>query len=348
VIKVPSVFGKVAVGVGVVAGVGAAATGISEIRHRRALSRDELWKLLQTPLTGEALSVTSADGTAIHAELFTSSAEPGSPLAVLVPGWTEELRYFDPLIRVLQGCGWRVAAFDLRGQGSSGMPIAGDQSLARYGEDLEAVLEAVSRLVAASPAELVVAGHSLGAMSIAAWAASFDVSARVAGVALINTGLDGLVSASHVLPDVVPSWLMKRLGNDVVLGSAAPQLPVSTAFSRSVLRYTAFGPDAPEALVSFYEPMLWRCPARVRARAGRAMAVMNLLPAVRRIDVPAVVLAGERDRLTPVSHSERIAASLPALVELTVLERIGHMSPLEAPEAVADSLLRLGAAAGLA
>jgi pimeloyl-ACP methyl ester carboxylesterase len=347
VIKLPSVFGKVAVGAGVVAGVGAAATGISEIRHRRALSRDELWSLLQTPLVGDSLPVESADGTAIHAELFGSvTSGSASPLVVLVPGWTEELQYFDPLIRVLLGCGLSVAAFDLRGQGCSGLPAGGDQSLARYGEDLEAVLATVAGQLAVPPAATVVAGHSLGAMSIAAWASSSDVRDRVAGVALINTGLDGLVAASHLLPEVVPSWLLERLGNDVVLGSAVPQLPVSTALSRSLLRYAAFGPDAPEAVVAFYEPMLWRCPARVRARAGRAMAAMNLLPAVARLDVPALVVAGERDRLTPVSHSERIAASLPSLVSLDVLERVGHMSPLEAPEAVANSLLRLGAAAG--
>jgi pimeloyl-ACP methyl ester carboxylesterase len=335
------------VGAGVVDGVSAAVTGISEIRHRRALSRDELWRLLQTPLRGDSVAVESADGTVIHAELFGSltSGSP-SPLVVLVPGWTEELQYFDPLIRVLLGCGLRVAAFDLRGQGSSGPPARGDQSLARYGEDLEAVLATVAARVAVPPAGTVLAGHSLGAMSIAAWASAFDVRRRVAGVALVNTGLDGLVSSSHVLPDFVPSWLLQRLGNDVVLGSAAPQLPVSTALSRSILRYAAFGPDAPEAVVSFYEPMLWRCPARVRAQAGRAMAAMNLLPAVARIDVPALVVAGERDRLTPVSHSERIAASLPSLVSLDVLERVGHMSPLEAPEAVANSLLRLGAVAG--
>ena len=77
------------------------------------------------------------------------------------------------------------------------------------------------------------------------------------------------------------------------------------------------------------------------------MAVMSLLPAVARIDVPTVVVAGARDRLTPVSHSERIAAALPSPVELVVLERAGHMSPLEAPLAVAGSLGRLAEAAGL-
>jgi pimeloyl-ACP methyl ester carboxylesterase len=336
---VSSAFGRVAVGAGLLAGVGAAATGISEIRHRRALSHDELWKKLRSPLAGDALEVPSADGTSIHVALFGD--ESGAPLIVLAPGWTEELHYYDPLIRVLLEFGWRVAAFDLRGQGASGMPVDGDQSLERYGEDVQAVLTAVSAATACGPDEVLVAGHSMGAMSIAAWAASHEVRSRVRAVALINTGLDGLVAASRLLPGVAPSWLLQWLGTDVMLGSAAPHLPVSTAVSRSILGYAAFGPDAPEAVVSFYEPMLWRCPPRVRAAAGRAMAVMNLLPAVARIDVPTLVVAGGHDRLTPVSHSERIAASLPSLFELVVLEDVGHMSPLEAPERLASLLVGL-------
>lgn len=334
-----------AVGAGLLAGAGAAATGISEVLHRRALGRDELWTVLQSPVLGDGFEVVSADGTEIHGELFGASS--GAPLVVLAPGWTEELHYYDLLIRALLERGSRVATYDLRGQGASDRPVGGDQALERYGEDLDAVLAYVAGFADARD-DVLVAGHSMGAMAIAAWAVSHDVRARVRGVALMNTGLDGLVSASHVLPQLVPSWALQWLGNEVMLGAATPHLPVSTVVGRSLLRYLAFGPDASEALIAFYEPMLWRCPPRVRAGAGRAMAAMNLLPAVERIDVPTLVIAGSCDRLTPVSHSERIAAALPSLVDLVVLERVGHMSPLEVPSAIAALLERLAGAAGVA
>lgn len=304
---------------------------------------------MRSPVLGDGFEVISADGTEIHGELF--GAGSGTPLVVLAPGWTEELHYYDLLIRVLLERGWRVATYDLRGQGESERPADGDQALERHGEDLDAVLAYVAGVAgtaADGSDDVLVAGHSMGAMAIAAWAESHDVRARVRGVALLNTGLDGLVSASRVLPQLVPSWAVEWLGNEVMLGAATPHLPVSTAVGRSLLRYLAFGPGAPEALIAFYEPMLWRCPPRVRAGAGRAMAAMSLLPAVERIDVPTLVVAGSCDRLTPVSHSERIAAALPSLVDLVVLDGVGHMSPLEAPSAVAELLERLAGAATVA
>jgi pimeloyl-ACP methyl ester carboxylesterase len=71
------------------------------------------------------------------------------------------------------------------------------------------------------------------------------------------------------------------------------------------------------------------------------MADMNLLPALARLTVPTLVFAGALDRLTPPSQSERIAEALPDLSDLVVLPRLGHMGPLEAPEAMVAALERL-------
>jgi pimeloyl-ACP methyl ester carboxylesterase len=62
--------------------------------------------------------------------------------------------------------------------------------------------------------------------------------------------------------------------------------------------------------------------------------------------VPAVVLAGGRDRLTPLGQSRRICAALPS-ARLTIYPDAGHMLPLECAAGVAESLRVLvrGAAA---
>ena len=70
---------------------------------------------------------------------------------------------------------------------------------------------------------------------------------------------------------------------------------------------------------------------------------MDLLHAAPKLTVPTLVLVGAHDRLTPPSHSERIAASLPNLSKLIVLDGIGHMSPLESPDRVASELASLEA-----
>lgn len=57
------------------------------------------------------------------------------------------------------------------------------------------------------------------------------------------------------------------------------------------------------------------------------------------VDVPAMVLWGERDRLFPVSHGERMAAALPQ-GRLQRLPRIGHIAHIEAPGVLAAEIRR--------
>ncbi|WP_249009284.1 alpha/beta fold hydrolase [Conexibacter sp. DBS9H8] len=317
------------------AGVGA---GLTEFSHRRRLSRDPEYQRLSAPLRGRAVSAGSRDGTVIHVEVFGAER---APTLVLGPGWTETLCYFDSMTRELTELGWRVVAYDLRGQGRSAPAARGDWQLARYGEDLEAVLSHTCD----GRRDVIVAGHSLGAMSIAAWARDHDVAARVAGAALMNTGLTGLIRATTVLPHVLPERIAEPLARWAFMGNPLPAPALSTALSRAAIRYVAFGPHASEAEIAFYERMLVGCPPRVRASAGLAMTEMNLLDAVTRITVPTLVMSGRLDRLTPPVHAERIAAGLPRLHRLIELPGIGHMGPLESPHEFVLALLDLAEAA---
>jgi pimeloyl-ACP methyl ester carboxylesterase len=58
---------------------------------------------------------------------------------------------------------------------------------------------------------------------------------------------------------------------------------------------------------------------------------------LRRIRVPTLVLCGREDKATPLALHEEIAALVPGAV-LTVIERCGHLSTLEQPEAVNAAL----------
>ena len=80
-----------------------------------------------------------------------------------------------------------------------------------------------------------------------------------------------------------------------------------------------------------------------RAAAGVALTDMDLWHAVARLTVPTLVVAGERDRLTPPAHARRIAETLPELVGLIELPETGHMGPLERPQEIASALLSLSA-----
>jgi pimeloyl-ACP methyl ester carboxylesterase len=323
------------------AGIGAAgalaASGLAEAQHMRRIARDPERDALEHPPTGRPRRVRSADGTVLHAEVF--GPEHGDTV-VLAHGWTEALRYWTYVIHGLAGAGLRVVAYDLRGHGDSEPAKDGDYAIPRFGEDLEAVLMAC----VSEGSRAVVAGHSLGAMSIASWAEKHDVQFRVRATALLNTGLRNLIADNLLLPlPGIAQALNQAIAVRGFLGSKAPLPRYSTPLSSAAIRYIAFGPDASPAQVAFYERMLVSCPPDVRAQVGIAMSDMDLHDALPRLTVPTVVIAGANDRLTPPSHAHRIAEMLPDLRRLAVLERTGHMTPLERPEVVIDALTELAA-----
>ena len=318
------------------AAAGAALTGLVWQRHhQRTLARDPAYARLTAPLGGRPMIVCSADGTALHAEVF--GPDDGDTV-VLAHGWTEQLTLWGPVIARLSRHGLRSVAYDLRGHGASGPGAGHDYSLVRFGEDLEAVLTRAVGDRDRGPA--VVVGHSLGAMSIAAWAEHHDVSARARAAALVNTGLGDLV-AGHLLFGELARAVHHPMASRALLGSRAPLPPFSTPLSRAAIRYAAFGPEAGAAEVAFYERMLIACPSDVRAACGVALSEMDLWHALARLTVPTLVIAGAGDRLTPPAHARRIARELPRLTELLELPGTGHMSPLERPDEVAAALTRL-------
>ena len=315
------------------AALGAVAAGAAlQRRHLRSIADDEDYQRLRAPLDGRPLRITSADGTELYGEAF---GPDDAHTVVLAHGWTEQLAYWGPVIQRLRAQGLHVVAYDLRGHGRSHPGADGDYALDRFGEDLEAVLAAAG---AGGDGDLAtVVGHSLGAMSIAAWAEHHDPRARARAAALLNTGLGDLITGHLLLPQMA-RFLNHPWASRAVLGSRAPVPPFSTPVQQAVIRYTAFGPHASRGDVAFYERMLIETPPDVRAATGVALSRMDLWHAVANLTIPTLVIAGAGDRLTPPEHARRIAEALPYPAGLIELPDTGHMSPLERPREVAEAL----------
>jgi pimeloyl-ACP methyl ester carboxylesterase len=316
-------------------GAGGAAAGVAwQRRHLRAIRRDPALAELSRSRGGRGTEIHSADGTRLHAETFN---EGGSgPLAVLLHGWTEQLSIWGPVTDHLTQAGLPVLAYDLRGHGRSGQATADDYSLPRFGEDLEAVLASITP----EGREVVVVGHSLGAMAIAAWAQDHRVADRIQAAALVNTGLVDLLTG-HLLFGELASRFNSRLAGRVFMGVSAPLPAISSPIAHTLIRHAAFGPSADRAQIAFYERMLLDTPPKVRGACGDAMADMDLLDAAERLEVPTLVVAGDRDRLTPPAQAQRIAERLPHSAGLIELDHTGHMSLLERPGELADAVLGL-------
>ena len=113
--------------------------------------------------------------------------------------------------------------------------------------------------------DVIIAGHSMGGMSLVAWAATVDVRSYARAVALISTGVSALVDDLGLLPPSIPLETRRAILTPL-LGGDSPMIAISTPVSRALNRYMMFGPDATAAQVAFVEPMIWRMHAEAARR----------------------------------------------------------------------------------
>ncbi len=309
---------------------------------RRAIEADPLKAMLDTPLEDrvkEVVEVVAADGTTLHTEVF---GPDGAPTVVLVHGWTCTLEIWTHQIQALDS-DLRLVAFDLRGHGRSARPPGGDWSIEALATDLDAVL----RACVPEGERAVVAGHSLGAMTTVAWADQHpaEVSERLAGAALISTGLGDLITESLLIGTPRPLQRVRGTVGRAFLGARAPLPRITTPLSNRVIHYIACGPSASPATVAFCEKMVLGCRREARGGCGATVSGVDLREALKDLALPTLVIVGEKDRLTPPVHARAMADNLPDVIDYVELPRIGHMTPLEAPDEVTASIRRLTARA---
>ncbi|MFE0763498.1 alpha/beta fold hydrolase [Streptomyces smyrnaeus] len=240
----------------------------------------------------------------------------------------------------------RCVYWDQRSHGRSGRAPAGEPvSIDLLGRDLKAVLDA-----AAPEGPVVLVGHSMGGMTLMALAEQYPeyVAERVAGVALLGTSAGGLAEVTYGLP-AAGARAVRRVVPGVLRALAAQSDLVERGrrmtadlFAGVVKRYSFGSPrEVDPGVARFAERLIESVPVDVVAEFYPAFAEHEKTAAVSGFDGrPALVLAGDRDLLTPSEHSERIAAALPNAA-FVILEATGHLVMLERPEPVNEHLARL-------
>ncbi|MFI8853290.1 alpha/beta hydrolase [Streptomyces sp. 891-h] len=240
----------------------------------------------------------------------------------------------------------RCVYWDQRSHGRSGRAPAGEPvSIDLLGRDLKAVLDA-----AAPEGPVVLVGHSMGGMTLMALAEQYPeyVAERVAGVALLGTSAGGLTEVTYGLPAagvravrrVVPG-VLRALASQSELVERGRRV-TADLFAGVVKRYSFGSPrEVDPGVARFAERLIESVPVDVVAEFYPAFAEHEKSGAVPAFDGrPSLVLAGDRDLMTPSEHSERIAAALPDAA-FVILEATGHLAMLERPEPVNEHLARL-------
>lgn len=229
--------------------------------------------------------------------------------------------------------------------GPNGVPVSIDQ----LGRDLKAVVDA-----AAPEGPLVLVGHSMGGMTMMALGAQYPefVRERVAAIALIGTSSGKLGEVSYGLPvagvnvvrRVLPG-VLRALGSQAELVERGRRA-TADLFAGLIKRYSFSSRDVDPAVARFAERMIESTPIDVVAEFYPAFSEHDKAEALVVFEgLPVLVLAGDKDLVTPSSHSEAIADAMPE-AELVIVPDGGHLVMLEHPEAVTDRLADLLARAG--
>jgi pimeloyl-ACP methyl ester carboxylesterase len=291
-------------------------------QNERAIAEDPEWAEMQRVIPSTSVDVTSTDGIRLHAEILGPDR---APTIVLVHGWCCSVRFWHYQLRDLADV-YRIVAYDLRGHGRSDRPANGDYSTDALAADLDAVL----RACVPAGEQTVAVGHSMGGMSIVAWAGAHpdDVRRRLAGVVLVDTGMGHLIAKSRIGPRLPALSTIRTAVGRLLLGIPLPlPAPPDPILLRGI-RYIALSRSARLGYVAFCAQMVVDCPPQVRAAFGMTLSRLDLAECLPSLTVPTVVVVGREDVLTPPEQAQLIAARVPD-AGLCELPGGGHMAPVE-------------------
>ncbi|MFI7280280.1 alpha/beta fold hydrolase [Micromonospora chersina] len=344
--------GRVAGVVGAAVGVAAAGLAAGVVSERvlvRRLKSDptdpHAGEVFGEQRYDEAYLLEMPGGTDIHVEVVEPTRPvAGHPTVVLVHGFCLDMGTFHFQRKMLAARGdYRIVAYDQPGHGRSGKLEGGDYDLAALGHTLRRVIDEV-----APEGPLVLVGHSMGGMTIMALAELYPelFGDRVVGTVLMATS-GGLLAETKL---VAPA-LLGRVGAPVIYmmsnatrygGTVIDKARKSTSNVAWLLtRKYGFGTPKPSpALVSYVETMNSRTSADTVTRYLRTLATHSRFPALAALaGTPVLVIVGDKDMITPVTHSEEIVRRLPH-AEFVKIHDSGHVVMLEHADEVNVALER--------
>jgi pimeloyl-ACP methyl ester carboxylesterase len=292
-----------------------------------------------------AHTVTTADGVRLAVREY--GPEQADLTVVFVHGYTVTAECWAAQVtalRPLTATGVRLVLYDQRGHGASTVGPTDHDTIEQLGSDLADVLR--HRV---PTGRILLAGHSMGGMTIMALAEQEPelFGQRIVGAALLGTSCGGMGEVTLGLPAMLgalPRPALPLRGRAAPINRRAERLRAADSdLGRWINAHVAFGPDVTgdELAADLAAMAKMQAPMRLETMTAflptfadhdREAALAPLKA------IPAVIVVGERDVLTPVAHSQVIAAALPD-AQLTVMPGSGHMVMMEAPDRV-NALLR--------
>lgn len=260
-------------------------------------------------------SFKTSDGMEISFKRYPAQTEGACRLALIHP-LALNRTIWNRVINILAGRA-EVLTYDCRGHGDSErkpMQFTTDM----FARDLAELLDRVGWENAS------VAGCSLGGCVAQAFAAKYP--GRLKALGLIDT-------TSWYGPEAPEKWRSRVVtaranGLTEMLDFQLPRW-----FSDD---FRVRSPEVVENVSAIFAANDIDCYCEACTMLGEA----DLRPLLPSIHVPTMITVGQEDYATPVAMSQRLHESIPGST-LRILPHVRHLTPLEAPEAIAAELLEL-------
>ncbi|MBM4331891.1 MAG: alpha/beta hydrolase [Deltaproteobacteria bacterium] len=184
----------------------------------------------------------------------------------------------------------------------------GMKSVLEYREFLKDFLDALKL------DNVVLAGHSLGGAIVLDFALHYP--GKLKAIILIGTG-----ARLRVLPDALE--ILRKMADGQIEPKFEPW---------------AFADNASPEVLAEGEREWARTSSRVRYHDMAACDKFDIMEGVGKISLPALIVCGRQDRLTPVKYSEFLNKKI-AGSKMEIIEGAGHMLMIEEPQQLSGAIL---------
>jgi pimeloyl-ACP methyl ester carboxylesterase len=280
-----------------------------------------------------ACFATGRDGTRIYVRQRGAYEEAsGRVTAILTDGiacdgfiwkylWDDLARHVD------------VAHWHYRGHGRSGRPENPEAiELEEHAHDLDAVRKAIG------DPDVVLFGHSMGCqVALEAYRLRPE---KVRGLVLA-CGSSGRIThtfkGTNVLAQYLPRVIERVDAHPDIARAIWSRVPPEIALRLALLtgEVDSAAIDPADLLPYMKHMVVMELPMFLRMlRSAGDHSAQDLLPSV---DVPVLVIAGDRDSFTPPRYAEEMAAALPK-GELLMVPGATHVVPIERKELVSERI----------
>ena len=245
--------------------------------------------------------VEAGDGT-----LLVTRDWGEGPAIVFLAAWACPSDMWSYQMTPLSEAGLRCIAYDRRGHGRSSTPGAG-YDLDTLAGDLAAVLAALDL------SEVTLVGHSSASGEIVRYL-TLHGSRRISRLVFSSPGMP-YPTRSPDNPDGMPAELLETFRRNVLLRDYPGWLEEGKA--------AFFTADTSPSMQDWFKSLMLTTSTQAAIGFNRAIAAADLRREMARIDLPTLVIHGDKDASNPLAGGRQVAALIPG-ARLSVYEGAPH------------------------